>query len=158
LGKGESSVPKEKDIPFLEIIKETFGPVFEEYGFELQDEVVWTGMGEYIITARKTDIELNFYLGVSQLFYYCSAGIKLSGKLGNQATNDSKYRNLGVIAIAECLDPEYKLSRKNPQTSEEVKKQFENRKEDLLQYCHDILSCDVSIWSTVVKCLKKKRR
>ena len=31
-------MPREKDIPFLSIIKETFGSVFEDYGFELQDE------------------------------------------------------------------------------------------------------------------------
>jgi len=47
------------------------------------DEALWTGMGEYIITASKEDIELNFYLGVSKLFYYCSVGIRLSGKLGD---------------------------------------------------------------------------
>ena len=55
--------------------------------------------------------------------------------------NDApKYRNLGVSAIAKCLDPDYKLSRKSPQTSEEVKQNFENRKDDLLKYCKDILS------------------
>ena len=67
-------MPKEKDIPFLSIIKETFGSVFEEYGFELQEEAVWTGMGEYIITAKNGDVALNFYLGLSQLFYLCSVG------------------------------------------------------------------------------------
>ena len=149
-------MPKEKDIPYLEIIKETFGPVFEDFGFELQKEVVWTGMGEYIITARKTDIEMNFYLGVSQLFYYCSVGIRLSGKLGKRATGDPKFRNLGVSTIAKYLDPGNNPSRKNPQTSEEVKKQFESRKEELLKYCNGILLGDVSVWSTVVKCLKNK--
>ena len=150
-------MPKEQDIPFLTIIQETFGSVFEDYGFEPQGEAVWTGMGEYIITARKDDIELNFYLGISQLFYYCSIGIKLSGTVGERATPDPKFCNLGVIVIAECLDPDYKLSRKSPQTSEEVKLDFENRKEDLLKYCKDILSGDVSIWSTVVDCLKEKK-
>ena len=70
-------------------------------------------MGEYIITAKKGDIALNFYLGVSQLFYYCSVGIKLSGELGERATPDSKYRNMGVSTIAECLDPEYKFHEKS---------------------------------------------
>jgi hypothetical protein len=150
-------MPREKDIPFLAIINETFGSVFEDYGFELQGEAIWTGMGEYIITAKKGDIELNFYLGMSQLFYYCDVGIKLSGELGERAITDPKFRNIGVSVIAECLDPEYKLSRKNPQTSEEVKQDFENRKEDLLKYCKDILSGDVSIWPTVVDCLKEKK-
>jgi hypothetical protein len=147
---------KEKDIPFLEIVKETFSSVFEDYGFELQDKVIWTGMGEYIITARKGEIELNFYLGVSQLFYYCSVGIKLSGKLGKRATNDTKFRNIGVSKIAKCLDPEYNPSRESPQTSEEVKQKFENIKKDLLKYCQDILLGDVSVWPTVIRCLKKR--
>jgi len=149
-------MPREKDIPFLAIIKETFGSVFEDYGFELQDEAVWTGMGEYIITSRKANIELYFYLGVSQLFYHCSVGIRLSEELGKRATTDSRYRSMGVSTIAKCLDPDYKLSRKSPQTSEEVKQQFENCKEDLLEYCKDILSGDVSIWPSIISCLKKR--
>jgi hypothetical protein len=148
-------MPREKDIPFLTIIQETFGSVFEDYGFELQGEAIWTGMGEYIITAKKGDIALNFYLGMSQLFYYCSVGIELSGDVGERATIDPEFRDIGISVIAECLDPEYKISRKNPQTSEEVKQDFKNRKEDLLTYCKDILSGDVSIWPTVVKCLKE---
>jgi hypothetical protein len=150
-------MPREQDIPFLTIIQETFGSVFEKYSFELQGEAKWSGMGEYILTAKKDDIELNFYLGVSQLFYYCSVGIRVSGKVGEKATTDPKFRNMGVSVIAKCLDPDYKPSTKSPQTSEEVKQDFENRKEDLLKYCKDILSGDVSIWKTVVKCLKEKK-
>jgi len=152
-------MPKENDIPFYSIINETFSSVFEEYGFELeQDEAVWTGAGEYIITAQKGDIALNFYLGLSQLFYYCSIGIKLSGELGKRATPDAKYRNLGVSTIAECLDPEYKLSRKSPQTSDEVTQKFEDPRKDLLKYCKNILSGDMSSWSALVKCLKKQKK
>ena len=151
-------MPKEKDIPFLEIIKEIFGPVFDDYGFELQDKAVWSGDGEYIITAKKIDIELNFYLGVSQLFYYCSAGIKLLGELGKRGTTDIKYRNIGISTIAKCLDSEYKPFRESSQTSEEVKQQFENIKEDLLKYCKGILSGDVSIWPTLISCLKNKKK
>ena len=147
-------MPKEQNIPFYLIIKETFASVFEDYDYELQGEAVWTGMGEYIITAKKGDISLNFYLGVSQLFYYCSVGIRLSEELVEKAAVDSKYRNLGVSVIAKSLDPEYKSSEKKPQTSEEVKQEFENRREDLLRYCKDILSGDVSVWSTVVAQLK----
>jgi len=149
-------MPREKDVPFLAIIQETFGSVFEHYGFEIPNEVKWNGAGEYVITTQKGDIELNFYLGLSQLFYYCSVGIRLSGEMGKRATSDPKYRNIGVSTIAECLDSEYKLSKKASQTSEEVKQKFEKSKEDLLKYCKDILSGDVSIWATVVKCLKKK--
>ena len=148
---------REQDIPFPTIIQETFGSMFEEYGFELQGEAKWSGMGEYIITAKKNDIELNFYLGLSQLFYYCSVGIRLSGEVGERATTDPKFRNMGISVIAECLDPDYKPSKKSPQTSEEVKQAFEKCKEDLLKYCKDILSGDVTIWATVVKCLKEKK-
>jgi hypothetical protein len=81
----------------------------------------------------------------------------LSGELGKRATPDPKYRNMGVGVIAECLNPEYKSSRKGVQTSEEVKREFEICKAELVNYCRDILSGDVSRWSTVVKCLKKRR-
>lgn len=147
-------MPRENNIPFLPLIKEIFDPVFKDYGFELQNEARWNGQ-EYVITAQKGDIALNFYLGMSQLFYYCEASFKLSGELGERATADPKYRSLGVSVIAKCLDPGYKPLRKMPQTKDEVKQAFEKEKEDLLKYCNRILSGDVSVWTTVVKCLKK---
>jgi hypothetical protein len=128
-------MPRENNIPFLPLIKEIFSSVFKDYGFNLQEEAIWNGMGEYVVTAQKDDIELNFYLGISQLFYYCDLGLKLSGELGKRATPDPKYRKFGISVIASCLDPEHKHSRKMPQTKEEVKQSFENLKEDLLKYC-----------------------
>lgn len=150
-------MPRENNIPFLPLIKEIFSSVLKDYGFDLQEEAIWTGMGEYVITAQKDDIELNFYLGTSQLFYYCDLGLKLSGELGKKATPDPKYRKLGVSVIASCLDPEYTHSRKMPQTKEEVKQTFEKQKAELLKYCIGVLSGDISIWPVVVKCLKKNR-
>lgn len=151
-------MPKENNIPFLSLIKEIFDPIFKDYGFELQEEARWNGMGEYVVTAQKGELELSFYLGISQLFYYCDVGLELSGKLGERATADPKYRRIGVSVIAGCLDPEYKPSRKMPQTKDEVKQTFENCKEDLLKYCKGVLSSDVSIWPIVVKCLKEKKK
>ncbi len=150
-------MPRENNIPFLPLIKEIFSSVFKDYGFNLQEVAIWNGMGEYVVTAQKDDIELNFYLGISQLFYYCDLGLKLSGELGERASTDPKYRSLDVSAIAECLDPAYKPPRKMPQTKEEVKQTFENQKAELLKYCKDVLSGDISIWPVVVKCLEKNR-
>ena len=147
-------MPREKNIPFRSIIEDIYNAVFKDYGFELQDEVVWDGRGEYSLTAQKHNIELVFYLGMSPLFYHCDVWIKLSGKLGEKATSDPKYRRLGVMVIAKCLDPEYTSSRKKSQTKEEVKQKFESRKKDLLTYCKGVLSGDVSTWPIVVNCLK----
>lgn len=61
-------MPKENNIPFLSLIKEIFDPIFKDYGFELQEEARWNGMGEYVVTAQKGELELSFYLGISQLF------------------------------------------------------------------------------------------
>ena len=117
-------MPKEKDISFLSIIIETFGPVFEDYGFEFPNQAKWNDSGEYVVTTQKGDVALNFYLGVSPHLYYCSTGIKLSGELGERATSDPKFRNMGVSTIAECLDPEYQPSRGSAQTSEEVRRNY----------------------------------
>jgi hypothetical protein len=144
-------MPKETDIDFLSIIKEVFDPVFKDYGFVLSNEMKWDGQGEDSVTASKDSIDLVFYVGVSQLFYYCSVGIKLSGELAEKATSRVGYRGLGVAAIAEALDPSYKQRRKAAQTKEEVREMFEAEKEDLLKYCSDILSGDVSSWSRIVK-------
>ncbi len=154
---GKKRMPREENIPFLSVIQEIFGPVFADYGFALREETLWNGAGEYVVSAQKGEIALNFYLGTSQLFYYCDVGLELSGKLGAKATADSKYRRIGVSVIARCLDPNYKPSRKMPQTKDEVKLAFEKCKQDLLNYCEGVLSGDVSIWPAVVRCLKARK-
>jgi hypothetical protein len=148
--EGET-MPKENNIDFLSIIKEVFDPVFKEYGFTLNNELVWDGQGEDSVTASKDGMDLVFYIGVSQLFYYCSVGIKLSDHLAEKVTSRVKHRSLGVTAIAKALDPSYKARRKAAQTREEAREMFEAEKEALLKYCTDILSGDVSTWYRIVK-------
>ena len=150
-------MPKDQNIPFLSIVKEVFDSVFIEYGFNLQGEVVWDGHGEYSITAKKDDIALTFYLGIAPLFYLCDIGLELSGKLGEMATDNPKYRRIGVHVIAECLDPEFKSQNEMPQTKDEVEQTFRSRKEELLKYCENILQGDVSSWTSVVEKLTKER-
>jgi hypothetical protein len=107
--------------------------VFKEYRFELQGEAVWVE-NEDVVIARKGDLELLFHLGRSQLFYYCSLGIRLSGELAIKATPNSRYYSLGVAAIAKCLEPGYKRSPKAAQTNAELKELLEIEKADLLNY------------------------
>ena len=81
------------------------------------------------------------------LAYYFSLEIELSGELGKQAASDPTYRHLGVSAIAKCLDPNYdRPVRKatNYRAEEDLREIAEGHKEDLLKYCGDILSGDVS--------------
>jgi len=142
-------MPKDPNIDFLPIVKEVFSSVFSEYGFALINEENWDGHGENKITASKGDIEINFYLGISRLFYYCSAGIKLSGEIGEKATPHVKYRSMGISAIAKGIDPNYKSNNRAAQTAEEVKKAFEAERDDMIKYCKDILLGDVSSWTPV---------
>jgi hypothetical protein len=149
-------MPKDPNIDLLPIIKEVFDSVFKDYGFELKNEAIWDGRGENVITASKGDIDLNFYLGTSPMFYYCSVGIKLSGDIAEKATSHVKYRSMGVSAIAKELDPNYKRPSKGAQTKEEVKELFEAEKADLLKYCKDILLGDVSSWSRIADQMAEK--
>ncbi len=149
-------MPKDPNIDFLPIVKEVFSSVFSDYGFVLMDEVNWDGHGENTITASKGDIEINFYLGTSRLFYYCSAGIKLSGKIGEKATSHVKYRSMGISAIAKGIDPNYKSNNRAAQTAEEVKNAFEAEKDDMIKYCKDILLGDVSSWTPVANQLAEE--
>ena len=142
-------MPKEANIDFLSIIKDVFEPVLQNFGFVINNELECNGAGEYSTTALKDGIALVFYVGVSQLFYYCSVSIKLSGEIAEKATSHLRYRSLGVAAIAKGRDPDHKQPRKAAQTKEEVKAMFEAEKEDLLKYCSDILSGDVSSWSRI---------
>jgi hypothetical protein len=151
-------MPKEMNIEFAAIIREVFDPVFQTYGFRLQDEATWDGQGENSLTASKDGMELNFYLGTSPLFYYCSVIIHLVGEVAEKATPYSKYRRLDVSTIAEALDPTFKPSLKGAQTNEEVRALFELQRENLLKYCSDILSGNLSSWTRVAEQMRKKRR
>ena len=44
----------------MESIRKVFEPVFHEYGFELQDEVVWNGAGEDTVTAIAHYLDKDF--------------------------------------------------------------------------------------------------
>ena len=50
----------------------------------------------------------------------------------------------------------YKQRRKAAQTKEEVRAMFEAEKQDLLKYCSDILSGDVSAWSKIADSLSEE--
>ncbi len=142
-------MPKEENIDFPSIIKDVFDSVFKEFGFRLDNQMEWDGRGEYSVMASKEGMALGIYVGISQLFYYCSVSIRLSGDIAEKATPHVRRRHLGVAAIAKGLDPNYKQRRKAAQTREEVRAAFEAEKDDLLKYCSDILSGDVSSWSRI---------
>lgn len=150
-------MPKESNIDFLPIIIDVFESVFNDYSFQLLDNITWNGQGENILTALKKEIELNFYVGTSPLFYYCSVGIKLTEETAKKMSLNSKNYNIGVSAIAKELDPSYKQSRKGAQTVEEVRNLFEAEKKDLLKYCEDILLGDVSSLIRVVNQMSKEK-
>jgi hypothetical protein len=142
---------KNPDIQFLESIKKVFEPIFNEYGFELQEEVVWNGAGEDEIRATKKDIALVYYFGHTPRFYLCNVGIRLSGELAERATSIRHYHNMGVTGIAHYLDKDYNFTGIDVYTNEDLIQALEQEKEMLLKYCKDILSGDVSVWSEVVK-------
>ncbi len=142
-------MPKETDIDFLSIIKDVFSPVLTEYGFSLKDGMTWDGQGEDSVSAIKDQVEITFYVGHSRLFYYCSAGIKLSGALGEKASSNPDYRAMGVSAIAKGIDPNYKSSNRAAQSAEEVRRAFEAERDDMLKYCKEILLGNVSFWTPI---------
>ena len=148
-------MPREKNIPFGEIIEDIYDPIFKNYGFVIQGESEWSCNGEYKITAEKDDLKLNFYLGMSRLFYHCDVAIELSKELKKKVNSDIGKGGISVITIATYLDPEYTYSKKASQTKEEVIAKFKTRKETLLKYCQGILSGEISDWLKVVNCLEE---
>jgi len=99
------------DLQFVESIKEIFGSVFQDYGFELQGEPSWDGHGEYFVTAKQDDIALSFYLSIIPRSpdCYCTLAVALSGKLAQKVNSKNRNAdtNFDVMSIAEALDPDY---------------------------------------------------
>jgi len=146
------------DVQFLHSIREVFGSVFNDYEFELQNEAVWDGHGEYTVTASKGEIELKFYLGLARPIYLCDLWVKLSGTLAYKATPDKHRHNICVASIASYLDSDYKRPRQEIKNEKDLASELEREKEDLLKYCKDILLGDVAVWSDVVNYLAKESR
>lgn len=136
---------------FFLVINEIFGSIIQDYGFEIYEE------NKNLVIARKGDIDLIFRLETVYLSHYFSLEIKLSGKLGKNATSDPSYRHLGVAAIAKCLDPNYTRPVKKANTEDDLREIAEGHKEELLKYCKSILLGDVSSWQKIVECLNSTR-
>jgi hypothetical protein len=142
---------KNPEVQFLESIRKVFEPVFHEYGFELQDEVVWNGAGEDTVTASKGDISLVYFFGHTQRFYLCSSSIFLSGQLAERTTPIQHYHHMAVTTIAHYLDKDFQFTGIHVYTNEDLIRALEQENEILLKYGKDILSGDLSLWTEVVK-------
>jgi hypothetical protein len=142
---------KNPDIRFLESVKKVFEPVFQEYGFELGENVVWNGAGEDEVRAGKNDITLVYFLGHTSRFYLCSSSIFLSGQLAENITPFRYYRHMAVTQIAHYLDKDFHFTGIDVYGNEDLVRALEQEKEILLKYCRDILSGDLSIWPEVIK-------
>jgi len=146
-------MPKDPNVSFSKLVDDVFNSVIHDYHLNCREE------NTRLLIASKEELELVFRLEAIPLFYYFSLELKLSGNLAEQATSDTYYRGrgLGVSAIAQCLDINYKPSIKGAQTESELRELLETGRDELLKYCKDILLGDVSSWQVVVECLKKKR-
>jgi hypothetical protein len=145
-------MPKEYIDDFPGLIDDVYGPILQEFDFQLVEE------NNYLVRAQKEGIELIFSLESTYLFHDLSLEIRLFDKLGEMATSVMEYRHLGVTTIAECLDPDFKDRIKKAQTKEEIKEILVKDKITLLKYCQEFLASDVSSWSKVVESLERKRK
>ena len=144
-------MPIKPHIYFVESIKQVFDPIFKEYNFELHEEVVWNGAGEYEVRAKKHGITLVYFLGVAPGYYLCSSSIFISGQLAESTTPIRHYHHMAVTAIAHYLDKDFHFTGIDVYTNEDLVRALDQEKEILLKYCKDILSGDLSIWQEVVK-------
>jgi len=145
-------MPKDPDLKLIPAVEEIFGPVFKEYGFELQSRESQLEY-ENKVVAKKGGIELVFRLGGTQMFYLCSIGIRLSGELGEKVSSDPRYREIGASVIAKRLNPGYESPTKHIQTKEDLHRTLEADKAELLKYCKDILMGDITPWQEALKAI-----
>lgn len=136
---------------YYKLINEVFISIIGGPEFEIRQE------SESLFIAKKGDLELLFRLEVGYQSHHFSLEIRLSGELGERATSDSHYRHLGVTAITKCYDQNYEAAPEGADTDKKLKELMEIQKRELLKYCADILAGDVSSWSGLVECLRKKR-
>jgi hypothetical protein len=141
---------KDKELQFLRSVREIFDSVFNEYGFEFQNESIWKSRGRYYAArALKGDIELIFYLAVLPEFCNFSLEISVSGKSAEKAISTT-FRSMNIGAIASRIDPNYRQPHIEIRTKQDLKEGLEIEKECLLRYCKGILSGDASTWLNVV--------
>ena len=145
-------MPKQENIRFAKLVDDVYGLFLREYGFTYVKEE------KYLVTARKDDIELIFSLETTFLFYNLSLEIKLHGQLGENATSIKRYRHLGILTIAKCLDSNFRGRIKKAQTERELKEILLLDKDVLLNCCVEFLLGNVSSWGEIVDCLEMRRK
>ena len=131
---------------FNKKIFEVFAFVRDKYGFRFDT------INDYLIVARKGDMNLYFIFDKGILF---SVEIEVTGKLGELAIKNPKYRRLGASTMAECINDKYKLKVKHIRNENDLLSEMEEEARVLKEYCGNILDGDVSDWERVVNCLLK---
>jgi len=132
---------------FNENVFEVFAFVQDKYGFKFD------AINDYMIMARKGDMNLYFIFDQGILF---SVEIEVTGKLGDIAIKNPKYRKLGASTMAECINDEYKLKVKRIKNEDDLLFEMEEEARVLREYCANILAGDVSDWERIVNCLLKR--
>lgn len=128
---------------FNKKIFEVFAFVRDNYGFTFDT------INDYLIVAKKGDMNLYFIFDKGILF---SVEIEVTGKLGEIAIKNPKYRRLGASTMAECIS-EYKLKVKTIRNENDLLSEMEEEARVLKDYCANILAGDVSDWERIVNCL-----
>ena len=129
---------------FQSKVPEIFSFVTDEFGFKFEN------INKFLVVARKEGMNLYFIFDKGLLF---SVEIEVTGKLGDIAINNPKYRKLGASTMAECIDDEYKLKFKYIKNENDLLSEMEEEAKVLKKYCRNILAGDVSSWESIVNCL-----
>lgn len=145
----EKRVFEYQDGQFIALVHEVFGSTIEDLGFEFHEENI------KLLRARRGDIQIVFRLESGYRYRLFSLEIELLGELGERTASQPYYRLAGVSGIAKYFNPEHTISSEIPVTEEDLRKEMEIQKSELLTYCKDILNGDVVQWQRMVDLMTK---
>jgi len=129
---------------FQDNLINVFAFVRDDYGFKF--EVI----NDYLMVGRKEDMNLYFIFDKGILF---SVEIEVTGKFGERAIKNPKYRKLGASTMAECINDEYKMKITKIKNANDLLSEMKEEARVLREYCRNILAGDVSDWERIVYCL-----
>ena len=101
---------------FQDKLIEVFAFVRDDYGFKF--DVI----NDYLMVARKEDMNLYFIFDKGILF---SVEIEVTGKLGEEAIKNPRYRRLGASTMAECINDRYKIKIKQIKNANDLLSEME---------------------------------
>jgi hypothetical protein len=129
---------------FSKLVKDSFKFISSKYGF-----IFLPQNDPWVMSAEKEDCRIIFRLGRASV----SVAFEL---LGDLSKTTKYYDKLGVLAIASCINPNFKSKFKMAENDDDIKESLHELAIITKRYCSKLLKGNFSQWVDIECCVHEK--